>query len=71
MDETRTVWVANTDCDLSKVGLDPVSERERCSFCDDTGDVHAIDGQWRGVCTCAAGEPGDVQEIANKESATR
>jgi hypothetical protein len=28
---------------------------KRCEHCDDTGDVHSIDGEWRGRCTCAAG----------------
>lgn len=23
----------------------------RCPYCDGTGDVHSIDGEWRGVCT--------------------
>lgn len=28
----------------------------RCAYCDGTGDVHSIDGEWRGVCTeCDAG----------------
>lgn len=28
---------------------------QRCKTCDDTGDVHAIDGEWRGRCSCPAG----------------
>ena len=28
----------------------------RCPYCDDTGDVHSIDGEWRGVCVCPAGK---------------
>ena len=28
----------------------------RCGYCDDTGDVHGLDGEWRGVCNCAAGD---------------
>ena len=27
----------------------------RCCYCDDTGDVHSPDGQWRGSCSCPAG----------------
>lgn len=23
----------------------------RCQYCDGTGDVHSIDGEWRGECT--------------------
>lgn len=28
----------------------------RCEYCDGTGDVHSIDGEWRGVCHCPAGD---------------
>lgn len=28
---------------------------ERCPLCDDTGDVHSMDGEWQGVCWCPAG----------------
>lgn len=24
---------------------------KRCEYCDGTGDVHSIDGEWRGECT--------------------
>lgn len=27
-----------------------------CEYCDDTGDVHGRDGEWRGVCSCPAGQ---------------
>ena len=47
---------------------------ERCPHCDDTGDVHSITGEWRGVCSCdaagapaASGEPG--RALAPTESA--
>lgn len=26
-----------------------------CEYCDGTGDVHGLDGEWRGACGCAAG----------------
>lgn len=26
--------------------------RALCSACGGTGDVHSIDGEWRGQCTC-------------------
>src|SRR4051794_26641961 len=25
-------------------------EEKRCEYCDGTGDVHGIDGEWRGTC---------------------
>lgn len=48
----------------SQVNPDP----ERCPYCDNTGDVHRIDGEWLGSCDCGANpdplpspEPGEVQ----------
>lgn len=34
----------------------PASKQKRCGYCDGTGDVHSVDGQWRGRCTCPAGQ---------------
>lgn len=34
----------------------PQAETQRCPNCDDTGDVHSIDGEWRGICHCPAGQ---------------
>jgi hypothetical protein len=31
--------------------------RALCSNCGGTGDVHRIDGEWMGQCTCAASTP--------------
>ena len=39
----------------SRVNGKAVVAPARCEYCDDTGDVHGIDGEWRGTCTCAAG----------------
>jgi hypothetical protein len=33
------------------------AQSNRCPHCDDTGDVHGIDGEWRGRCTCPAASP--------------
>lgn len=37
----------------------PVTEpvEERCPTCNDSGDVHRMDGEWLGVCDCPAGTP--------------
>ena len=35
------------------------AEPKRCEHCDDTGDVHGFDGEWRGVCNCPAGQAYD------------
>ena len=31
------------------------AHERRCEYCDGTGDVHSIDGEWRGVCICSVG----------------
>lgn len=28
---------------------------EVCPYCDNTGDVHSADGEWRGTCCCKYG----------------
>jgi hypothetical protein len=33
----------------------PIDAPKRCAYCDDTGDVTGLDGEWRGYCTCEAG----------------
>jgi len=33
-----------------------IGRPKRCPNCDDTGDVHSIDGEWRGTCECPAGQ---------------
>lgn len=43
---------------VMETGLLPATAQQepRCSYCDGTGDVHSIDGEWRGICTeCEAG----------------
>ena len=36
-----------------------------CEYCDGTGDVHSIDGEWRGSCACA------TKMVSNTESVLR
>ena len=44
--------------DTSDIRAKLASRQEpRCPYCDGTGDVHGIDGEWRGVCTCSADKP--------------
>lgn len=31
------------------------ARERRCEYCDGTGDVHSIDGEWCGTCICSAG----------------
>ncbi|GAA3266085.1 hypothetical protein GCM10020258_34560 [Sphingomonas yabuuchiae] len=48
------------------VGLGKDNNGGRCPDCDDTGDVHRIDGEWLGTCHCPAGKgvSGDAAELA-------
>ena len=49
--------IACAECgDIYRAMLDAAPEPQPCQYCDGTGDVHGIDGEWRGVCTCAAGK---------------
>lgn len=40
---------------LAQPSTDATVEDEACTSCDDTGDIIAIDGEWRGYCNCPAG----------------
>ena len=44
-------------------GVAPAPVEQRCTYCDGTGDVHSIDGEWRGTCHCAAAPTPQAQEI--------
>lgn len=46
--QIQTYWVAWQ----ARASL--IAER-RCEYCDGTGDVHSLDGEWRGICTCPIG----------------
>lgn len=37
---------------------------ERCGSCDDTGHVHSLNGEWRGLCHCPAGAALQIQPVA-------
>jgi len=48
--------VINTPKAASGAPVDVCAEmRALCSSCGGTGDVHGVDGEWRGECTCPAG----------------
>jgi len=32
----------------------PEQKEKRCQYCDGTGEVHDVDGEWRGSCNCGA-----------------
>lgn len=40
-------------CDFAKNAL--IAASPRCVMCDSTGDVHGLNGEWRGRCPCPAG----------------
>lgn len=39
------------------VPVEPIPKccSKRCEYCDGTGDVHGLDGEWKGSCVCPAG----------------
>lgn len=39
-----------------------IAAPERCSSCDDTGDVYRADGEWLGKCSCQAGAPEQAEQ---------
>ena len=46
---------------LNKVGAGELSVSQlRCEYCDGTGDVTGLDGEYRGPCNC--GEPSQFLE---------
>lgn len=57
--QSYAVWLV--DATAVDAAAEALKATGRCEYCDDTGDVHSIDGEWRGRCTCPAGtcEPGD------------
>jgi hypothetical protein len=50
-DWSKVLIAAYTSIRVLANALDAVVVHKRCEYCDDTGDVHGIDGEWRGVCT--------------------
>ena len=52
------IWPGTNEIDAVAVYLAAPQEAARCKTCDGTGDVHGIDGEWRGECTvCEAAQP--------------
>lgn len=48
--------------DLAYIAIAEAEKQEPCPYCNDSGDVHSFDGEWRGRCTCPAGQPAPKQE---------
>jgi len=45
VESPTVVWCEVKDTEL------PMIEETRCEYCDGTGDVHRLDGEWLGECT--------------------
>jgi len=56
------VWSSLASAALKAIAL---LRSSRCSYCDDTGDVHRADGEWLGLCDCSAAEFSRLQAIAD------
>jgi hypothetical protein len=41
---------------------------KRCQYCDGTGDVHGIDGEWRGACDCGAAQVNSTWNDVRREA---
>lgn len=65
--ETRSQWNAWQ----ARASLDTTSaSRElpkHCEYCDDTGDVHSLDGEWRGTCTECIEAQAPACELSDEE----
>lgn len=50
-----------------KQALQAISAAEQaqrpCQYCNGTGDVHSIAGEWRGVCSCEAGRAQQAEPV--------
>jgi hypothetical protein len=55
--QSYAVWLV--DATAVDAAAEALKVPGRCEYCDDTGDVHGIDGEWRGRCTCKAGSGSD------------
>lgn len=61
-------WRAAPLCDLLHAALEqPQVEQERCHLCDSTGDIHGLDGEWRGECPYCRPQPPVVEECLTDE----
>ena len=60
----RGKWLGRREAERAALAAQP-ADAPHCKYCDGTGDVHGIDGEWRGRCTeCnfAAQEPRTQKE---------
>lgn len=69
---TRASGLDGTPQRMLDAMLAAAPQPQRCPYCDDTGDVHSADGEWRGACACPAGaspQPTPPQQAAPKQTA--
>ena len=65
--QRRMAVASHSDCEDAAAMLHAYAatlrqQAERCPYCDNTGDVHSIDGEWRGEyheCKARQAERGD------------
>lgn len=62
--DLRAVQKASTEA-RDKWWREHIANSGRCEYCDDSGDVHSIDGEWRGICICPAGD--EIRQGARRE----
>lgn len=62
-DATKPVDAADRNLIIRALSNSTQGADKRCQYCDNTGDVHSIDGEWRGVCTeCKRADDAKTQE---------
>lgn len=54
--DQRAAQKANEAARARKWASHAADNGGRCEYCDDSGDVHSIDGEWRGICICPSGD---------------
>ena len=55
-DESRFIELSSHRLFATKICYEAAPVVERCTSCDDSGDLVDITGDWRGYCVCPAGE---------------
>ncbi len=62
--------VSQLDAMLAAAPEAPVQAEKRCEWCDDTGDVIAQIGEWRGRCICPAGKSPKASDVDERAAIT-
>ena len=56
MNKGKGMWYGESCHEVHPTHWMPLPAPPRCEYCDDTGYVSSLDGEWRGTCSCPAGK---------------